>query len=82
MPGRTYGRYTQTRQTQEPTPGPSELQPEQSETESCNDPTIGSYNNYNLSPNGIPSGNQRWNGLIYLVYIKQVSLGHGLGGSE
>ena len=25
----------------------------------CNDPTIGSYNNYHLSPNGIPSGNQR-----------------------
>jgi len=22
----------------------------------CNDPTIGSYNDYHLSPNGIPSG--------------------------
>ena len=30
-----------------------------------NDPTIGSYNNYQLSPNGIPSGNQRWYGLVY-----------------
>jgi len=35
---------------------------------SCNDPTIGSYNDYHLSPNGIPSGNQRWYGLVYLVY--------------
>jgi len=34
----------------------------------CNDPTIGSYNNYHLSPNGMPSGNQRWYGLVYLVY--------------
>jgi len=34
----------------------------------CNDPTIGSYNDYHLSPNGIPSGNQRWYGLVYLVY--------------
>jgi len=34
----------------------------------CNDPTIGSYNHYDLSLNGIPSGNQRWNGLVYLVY--------------
>jgi len=33
----------------------------------CNDPTIGSYNNYHLSPNGIPSGNRRWYGLVYLV---------------
>ena len=30
----------------------------------CNDPTIGSYNYYHLSPNGIPSGNQRWYGLV------------------
>ena len=29
---------------------------------------IGSYNNYHLSPNGIPSGNRRWYGLVYLVY--------------
>jgi len=34
----------------------------------CNDPTIGSYNNYDLSPNGIPSGNRSWHGLLYLVY--------------
>ena len=33
-----------------------------------NDRTIGSYNHYYLSPNGIPSGNQRWYGLVYLVY--------------
>ena len=26
---------------------------------SCNNPTIGSYNHYHLSPNGIPSGIQR-----------------------
>jgi len=34
----------------------------------CNDPTIGSYNHYHLSPNGIPSGNQRWYGLVYIYY--------------
>ena len=34
----------------------------------CNDPTIGSYNHYHLGPNGIPSGNQKWYGLVYLVY--------------
>jgi len=33
-----------------------------------NNPTIGSYNNYHLSPNGIPRGSQRWYGLVYLVY--------------
>jgi len=32
--------------------------------ELCNDPTIGSYNDYHLSPNGIPSCNQRWYGLV------------------
>jgi len=26
---------------------------------------IGSYNNYHLSPNGIPRGSQRWYGLVY-----------------
>jgi len=35
----------------------------------CNDPTIGSYNHYHLSPNGIPRGNQRWYGLVYFVQI-------------
>jgi len=35
----------------------------------CNDPTIGSYNHYHLSPNGIPSGIQRWYGLIYIIHI-------------
>jgi len=34
----------------------------------CNDPTIGSYNDYHLSPNSIPSGNQGWYGLVYIVY--------------
>ena len=34
----------------------------------CNDPTIGSYNNYHLRPNGIPRGSQRSYGLVYLVY--------------
>jgi len=34
----------------------------------CNDSTIGSYNHYHLSQKGIPSGNQRWYGLVYLVY--------------
>jgi len=33
-----------------------------------NDPTIGSYTNYDLSPNGISSGNRRCYGLVYLVY--------------
>ena len=33
--------------------------------EYCNDPTIGRYDNYHLRPNGIPSGNQRWYGLVY-----------------
>jgi len=35
----------------------------------CNDPTIGSYNHYHLSLNGIPRGNQRWYGLVYLIQI-------------
>jgi len=35
----------------------------------CNDPTIGRYNHYHLSPNGIPRGNQRWYGLVYLIHI-------------
>jgi len=35
----------------------------------CNDPTIGSYNHYHLSPNGIPSGSQRWYGLIYIIHM-------------
>ena len=35
----------------------------------CNDPTIGSYNYYHLSPNGIPRGNQRWYGLVYFIQI-------------
>jgi len=34
----------------------------------CNNPEIGSYNNYHLSTNGIPQGSQRWYGLVYLVY--------------
>ena len=34
-----------------------------------NDPTIGSYNHYHLSPNAIPRGNQRWYGLVYLIQI-------------
>jgi len=33
----------------------------------CNDPTIGSYNHYHISPNGIPSGIQRWYGLVYII---------------
>ena len=43
-------------------------------TSLCNDPTIGSYNNYHLSPNGIPRGSQRWYGLVYLVYKNAGSL--------
>jgi len=38
-------------------------------TTRCNDPTIGSYNHYHLSPNGIPRGNQRWYGLVYFIQI-------------
>ena len=45
----------------------------------CNDPTIGSYNNYHLSPNGIPSGNQRWYGLVYVLYKWLVNLDQSLG---
>ena len=41
----------------------------------CNDPTIGSYNHYHLSPNGIPRGDQRWYGLVYFVYTYLVNLG-------
>jgi len=41
----------------------------------CNDPTIGSYNHYHLSPNGIPSGNQRWYGHVYILYKWLVNLG-------
>ena len=39
---------------------------------------IGSYNNYHLSPNSIPSGNQRWYGLVY-KYL--VNLGQSPGNS-
>jgi len=35
----------------------------------CNDPTIGSYNHYHLSPNGIPRGNKKWYGLVYFIQI-------------
>ena len=35
----------------------------------CNDPMIGSYNHYHLSPNGIPSGIQRWYGLVYIIHM-------------
>jgi len=41
----------------------------------CNGPTIGSSNHYHLSANGIPSGNQWWYGLVYLVYKYLVNLG-------
>jgi len=34
-----------------------------------NEPTIGSYNHYHLSPNGIPSGIQRWYGLVYIIHM-------------
>jgi len=40
-----------------------------------NDTTIGSYNHYHVRPNGIPSCNQRWYGLLYLVYTGLVNLG-------
>jgi len=54
---------------------------------SCNDPTIGSYNNYHLSPKGIPSGNQRCYGLVnkWLINLERslencrVALGTILG---
>jgi len=49
------------------------------EVRMCNDPTIGSYNNYHLSPNGIPSGNQRWYGLVYVLYKWLVNLDQSLG---
>jgi len=39
-----------------------------------NDPTIGSYNHWHLTPNGIPSGSQRWYGLVHLVYKRLVIL--------
>jgi len=35
----------------------------------CNDPAIGSYNHYHLSPNGIPRGIQRWYGRVYFIQI-------------
>jgi len=35
----------------------------------CNDATIGGYNHYHLSPNGIPRGNQRWYGHVYFIQI-------------
>jgi len=35
----------------------------------CNEPTIGRYNHYHLSPKGIPSGNGRWYGLVYFIQI-------------
>ena len=38
---------------------------------------IGSYNYYHLSPNGIPSGNEMWYGLVYIrkkVTLRQIRL--------
>jgi len=35
----------------------------------CNDPTIGTYNQYHLSPNRIPSGIQGWYGLVYIIHM-------------
>jgi len=43
----------------------------------CNNPMICTYNNNHLSPNGIQSGNQRWYGLVYLVYKRLVNLVQG-----
>ena len=40
---------------------------------------IDSYNNYHLDPNGIPSGNQRWYGRVYVVYKRLVNLKQGQG---
>jgi len=40
----------------------------------CNHHRIGSYNNYHHGPNSIPRGNQRWYGLVYLVYKRLVDL--------
>ena len=40
---------------------------------------MGSYNDYYLSPNDIPSGNQRWYGLVYLIYNRLVNLAQGQG---
>jgi len=48
----------------------------------CNDPMIGSYNDYHLSPNGIACGNQRWYGLVYLVYKGLVNLGQCPGNNR
>ena len=43
----------------------------------CNNPTIDSYNNYHLIPNGIPSCNQRWYGLVYKWLVNlELSLGN------
>jgi len=45
------------------------VKPQKEEEDSaCNDPTIGSYNHYHLSPNGIPSGIQGWYGLVYNIH--------------
>jgi len=30
---------------------------------------ISSYNHYHLTPNGLPSGNQRGYGLVYIIQI-------------
>jgi len=43
----------------------------------CNAPMIGSYNNYHLSPNGKPSGNQRWYGLVYKWLVSHGLIGKG-----
>jgi len=40
---------------------------------------IGGYNKYHLRPKGIAIGNQRWYGLVYLVYKRLVNLRQGEG---
>jgi len=48
----------------------------------CNDPIIGSYNNYDLSPNDILRSNQRWYGVVSIDTRMLVRLGQGLGNSR
>ena len=43
----------------------------------CNDPMISRSNNYQLSPNCMPRGSERWYGWVYLVYKRVVYLRQG-----
>ena len=45
----------------------------------CNHPMIGGYKDNHVSINGIPSGNKRWYGPVYIINKRQVNIRQGKG---